>query len=147
MRAAFLLVSLMCASPLAMAVDDFRVLRLEQDVRALEREVQTLRRLVGEMQQRAQRSDPTYQFSVEQPSQTDETNDAWLKAAAWNRLRVGMSELEVIEILGKPSALRPDAQNRRALLYSLEIGTTNFLSGAVSFADGKVVEIQKPALK
>ena len=49
MRAAILLVSLMCAPSLAAAVDDFRVMRLEQDIRTLEREVQTLRRLVGDL--------------------------------------------------------------------------------------------------
>ena len=147
MRTLILLLSLLSAGPLVAAVDDFRVLRLEQDIRTLEREVQTLRRLVSELQQRAQRTDPTYQFNVEPSAQAAETNDGWLKASAWKRLRVGMSELEVIEILGKPTALRPDPQNRRALLYSLEIGTTNFLSGAVSFSGGKVVDIQQPALK
>jgi hypothetical protein len=58
-----------------------------------------------------------------------------------------MSELQVIEILGKPTALRTDAQGRRALLYTLEIGTTGFLTGSISFVDGKVVEMQRPALK
>ena len=57
------------------------------------------------------------------------------------------SELQTIEILGKPTALRPDAQGRRASLYTLEIGATGFLTGSVSFQDGKVVEVQRPTLK
>ena len=121
-------------------------MKLEQDVRTLERQVQSLERLVSELE-RSRRADPTVRLGSNRAAAATEDDQAWLKASAWNRVRTGMSELEVIEILGKPTALRPDASNRRALLYTLEIGTTSFLTGSVSFAEGKAVEIQKPALK
>jgi hypothetical protein len=134
------------ASPLS-AAEDFRVMKLEQDVRTLEREVQTLQRLVNDLQLRARRTEPTFELDTDRAPQSNDSEQAWLKASAWNRLRTGMSELEVIEILGRPTALRPDANNRRALLYTLEIGTTGFLTGSVAFDNGKVVEIQKPTVR
>ena len=142
----FLVVCALAFAGQAGAQEDYRVMKLEQDVRTLERQVQSLERLVSELE-RARRADPTVRLGNDRTPAPVEDDQAWLKASAWNRVRTGMSELEVIEILGKPTALRPDANNRRALLYTLEIGTTSFLTGSVSFADGKAVEVQKPALR
>jgi hypothetical protein len=145
MRSLLVICVLAFAAP-AGAAEDYRVMKLEQDVRTLERQVQSLERLVSELE-RSRRTDSTVRLGKDRSSTPVEDDQAWLKAAAWNRVRTGMSELEVIEILGKPTALRPDASDRRALLYTLEIGTTSFLTGSVSFADGKAVDIQKPTLR
>ena len=140
--AVFLYATLVAGS--AFGAEDFRVMKLEQDMRNLERHVQTLQRQVGDLQQQLRRSDPTIRFSEPSTAQHDDT---WLNATAWERVKLGMSELQVIEILGKPTALRPDASGRRALLYTLEIGTNAFLTGAISFENGKAIEIQLPTLK
>ena len=147
MRTLLLLAGLFPFATPLLAAEDFRVMKLEQDVRTLEREVQTLQRLVNELQQRARRSDPMFELKNDSTAQPMEADTPWLKASAWNRVKPGMSELEVIEILGKPTALRPDANDRKALLYTLDIGTTSFLTGSVAFDGGKVVEIQKPTLR
>lgn len=138
-----------CAALLAgpaLAAEDFRVMKLEQDMRTLERHVQTLQRQLLDMQQQVRRSDPSYSLSGERGAPSD-SEQRWLSADAWNRVRPGMDELRVIEILGRPTALRPDSAGRRALVYTLEIGSTGFLTGAVSFEGGKVVEVQRPILK
>ena len=142
----FLVVCALAFAGSVSAQEDYRVMKLEQDVRTLERQVQSLERLVSELE-RSRRADPTGRLSNERAAAPVQDDPAWLKASAWNRVRTGMSELEVIEILGKPTALRPDASNRRALLYTLEVGTMSFLTGSVFFAEGKAVEIQKPALR
>ncbi len=146
MRAFLIALALVLAIP-AHAAEDFRVMKLEQDVRTLERQVQALQRLVGELQLRARQANPALEVNADRGASSTEPDQAWLNSAAWNRVRTGMSELEVIEILGKPTAMRPDANDRRALLYTLEIGATSFLTGSVSFGNGKVVEIQKPAVR
>jgi hypothetical protein len=146
MRAFLIALALALAIP-AHAAEDFRVMKLEQDVRTLERQVQALQRLVGELQLRARQANPALEVNADRGASSTEPDQAWLNSAAWNRVRTGMSELEVIEILGKPTAMRPDANDRRALLYTLEIGATSFLTGSVSFDNGKVVEIQKPAVR
>jgi hypothetical protein len=145
MRSAFVCALLLATS--AHAAEDYRVMKLEQDMRTLERHVQTLERQVLELQRRLQSADPGYEPPPRRESTAAETEQKWLNAAAWERVSEGMSELQVVELLGKPTALRPDARGRRALLYTLEIGTTGFLTGAVSFENGKVVEVQKPTLR
>ena len=146
MRILLIVCALAFAGPLA-AAEDYRVMKLEQDVRNLEREVQALQRLVTDLQHRARQVDPSFTPSTGRTTPAPEGEQLWLKASAWNRVRTGMSELEVIEILGKPTALRPDANDRRALLYTLEFGQMAFLTGSVSFVDGKAVEIAKPTLR
>ena len=145
MRIAYAVCLVMLTST-AVAADDFRVMKLEQDMRNLERQVQTLQRQLAETQQALRHSSPTMEWPSTYATQL-ESDRQWLSASAWNRVKAGMSELQVVEILGKATALRPDSQGRRALLYTLEIGTTGFLTGSVSFVDGKAVEVQHPELK
>jgi outer membrane protein assembly factor BamE (lipoprotein component of BamABCDE complex) len=140
---------LVCAALLAgsaSAAEDYRVMKLEQDMRTLERQLQALQRQLQDIQQQASRAGTSIELSGA-GSPTPDPEQQWLKADIWNRVRPGMDELQVIEILGKPTALRPDSAGRRSLLYTLEIGTTAFLTGAVSFENGKVVDVQRPALK
>jgi hypothetical protein len=146
MKSAFLFCVFLLAN-VANAADDFRVMKLEQDMRNLERQVQMLQRQLSELQQQSGSAARTYAPRPEREPSTNEDAEKWLSTAAWDRVRAGMSELQVVEILGKPTAVRPDAEERRALLYTLEIGTTGFLTGSISFDAGKVVAIQKPALR
>ena len=79
------------------------------------------------------------------PSPVIDTS-GWLDAAKWKKLRPGMSELEVISLLGVPTSTR-ERDGARELLYAMEIGSTAFLGGGVLLRDRKVVEIQVPTLK
>jgi hypothetical protein len=71
----------------------------------------------------------------------------WMDNAEWERIKPGMPEMEVIRILGVPNSLRDADQGRKVIFYALEIGTARFLSGSVTLADHRVVEVQKPSLK
>ena len=129
------------------AADDFKLIKLEQQVLDLERQVEDLSRQVAQLQQRgvgatAQRAAP-----AERPV-APAGSPLWLSAASWRRVRTGMSEFEVIDILGPPSALRgaPDSDSR-TLMYAMEIGSSGFLSGSVQLKDRRVVEIQIPVLQ
>jgi hypothetical protein len=144
MRCAVCLCAILFATAVD-AADDFRVMKLEQDVRTLERQLQSLQRQLDDLQRQLRNDQPA--IELRSSPADDAMNEKWLSAATWNRIRRGMSELEVIELLGKPTALRPDAQGRSALLYTMEIGTTGFLSGSVSFDAGKVVDVQVPTLR
>jgi len=145
MRLAILMTALLSVT--AQGAEDFRVMKLEQDMRNLEREVRTLQRQVDAISQQAgRRTDPIYESSSSR-TPPGETEQAWLSASAWNRVRAGMEELQVIEVLGTPTALRTDDRGRKSLLYTLEIGSTGFLSGSVEFENRKVVEVLRPTLK
>jgi hypothetical protein len=146
MRQALFAFALLITAGLA-AADDFKVIKLEQDVRNLEREVQTLMRQVTELRAQLDRSGDRSSFP--EPSAATApppTTPSWLDVANWDRLRPGMDELAVIGALGPPTTMR-DESGTRVLLYVMEIGSSGFLSGSVSLRDRKVVDVQKPALK
>jgi hypothetical protein len=146
MRSAFLAL-LVLLGPAAGAADDtFKVIKLEQDVRNLERQVQVLSRQVEELKQRLSRAGDRSLAAPRSPGEPAESSDDWLDASKWDRVRPGMSELEVIGLLGPPTSMRQQG-GERVLLYAMEIGSANFLTGSVQLQERAVVEVNKPVLK
>ena len=127
--------------------DTYRLMKVEQDVRNLEQQVRTLTRQLDELRQQSTRAG-------ERPSSATRTaaasaaasSTAWLEASRWDRVRVGMSELEVINLLGPPTTMRQEG-DERTLLYAMEIGSSGFLGGSIAFRDRAVSEVHKPVLK
>jgi hypothetical protein len=140
-----LLVVLLGQSAVAADDDTYRLMKLEQDVRNLERQVQTLTRQLDEQRQQLSRAgDRTPAASSSAPAGTSST--AWLEASRWDRLKTGMSELEVINVLGPPTSIRQDGDTR-VMLYAMELGVSSFLGGSVEFRDRAVTAVNKPVLK
>lgn len=135
---------LLLAAPIrgAEAQDDYKVIKLEQDVRNLERQLRELTRQVGELQR--QPSSELLRPGAKRP-QPANAGTQWLDIEHWNRLRTGMTELQVIELLGAPTSMRA-GDNSRTLFYAMEIGTSGFLSGSVQLVDRKVAQINQPVL-
>lgn len=130
----------------AAAADDYKIIKLEQDVRRLEQQVRELSRQIGELQR--QTGAPIVPVPGEQETAAPSDPQPWLQAKNWQRLRVGMSELEVIDALGPPTSTRlADDGVARVLFYALEIDAGSFLSGSVEMRDHRVVQINMPALK
>lgn len=128
------------------AADDFKIIKLEQDVRALERQVQVLSRQIDELRLAATRAGDKPSSTARSAPVPAVSFDTWLSVSNWDRLRNGMTELEVIDALGAPTSMRVEGDTR-ILLYAMEIGASGFLSGSVSLQDRQVVEVQKPVLK
>lgn len=130
----------------ALAADDatYRLMKLEQDMRNLERQVQTLTRQIDELKQQAGRPGVSGPRSPAAPTASSSTT--WLEAARWDRVRQGMSELETIGILGPPTSMRQEGA-ARILLYAMEIGSAGFLSGSVELRDREVAQVNKPVLR
>jgi hypothetical protein len=142
-----LLVLLLGQSALAQDDATYRLMKLEQDVRNLERQVQTLTRQLDEQRQQLSRSgDRGLPATHASSAPAGASSTAWLEAARWNRVRTGMSELEVIDVLGPPASTRQEGDTR-VLLYAMEIGSSGFLGGNVEFRDGAVSAINKPVLR
>jgi hypothetical protein len=137
---------LLALSSTVVHAEDFKVIKLEQDVRNLERQVQDLSRQLDEVR-RNTRATGTRSASDSATDAVQHTSNDWLSADNWKRVRNGMSELEVIDLLGPPTSLRGDASSGRTLLYAMEIGSSGFLSGSVRLNERKVVEIEIPTLK
>jgi hypothetical protein len=127
--------------PLAATADDLRVAQLEQEVRRLERNVQSLSRRLDDLQRPS--FDPPRAAA---PASSPPTSSDWLDAAKWRQVKTGMSELEVISLLGAPTSMREE-NGARVLLYALEVGTAGFLGGSVKTRAQKVFEVETPTLK
>lgn len=140
-----LLVLLLTLSAPTLAQTDFKVMKLEQDVRTLERQVDDLKRQLGELQRRANQPG-NLPARPDQHQQQPSASPAWLVTSNWERLQPGMSELQVIELLGPPTSTRAAASSR-TLFYAMEIGASGFLGGNVRLGNGKVVEVVRPALR
>jgi hypothetical protein len=72
--------------------------------------------------------------------------DTWIDAQRWQQLRIGMTELEVLGLLGPPTSMRA-VEEGRVLLYAREIGSSGFLGGSVTLRERVVTRIEKPVLK
>ena len=144
MRTAWLVLAALAAFP-ASAADELKIIKLEQDVRNLERQVQGLNRELAQLRSQLARAGdrrlPSRPTGETAPLSTD-----WLSAAQWDRIRTGMSELEVISTLGPPVSMRVE-DDARVLLYAMEIGTNGFLSGSVTLRDRQVAAVERPMLK
>jgi hypothetical protein len=128
----------------ALAADDVRVTRLEQDVRTLQRDLQNLSRQIDQLRLQTTRPSADGRPPPPPPPVTD--TSGWLDAAKWKKVSPGMSELEVISMLGPPTSTR-EHDGARELFYAMEIGSSAFLGGSVVLRDRQVVAVQAPTLK
>jgi hypothetical protein len=124
------------------AAEDGRVNFLEQEVRRLQQEVLAMRRRLDALERPALNTPGL-------PPRADRSvpaSDTWLDAAKWKKLRVGMSELELLSLLGTPTSMR-EMDGARVMFYAREIGGSAFLGGSVTLRDGVVSEVQPPVLR
>ena len=133
---------LLAALPFAATADDLRIGKLEREVLRLEREVLALSRRIDEIQRPSFTAGrPAAPRAAAQPSGSE-----WIDAAKWRRMKPGMSELDVIGLLGPPTSMREE-NGERVLLYALELGTSGFLGGSVTLRERAVTKVQTPVLR
>ncbi len=117
-------------------------------MRDLQRQVLAQAQQITEL--RAQLNRPAQPGPVSAPARSPQVaagkNEAWLDASRWALLKPGMSELEVVSLLGPPISMR-EKDGDRVLLYAMEIGASGFLSGSVTLRDRVVLKTQKPELQ
>ncbi|HEY1229895.1 MAG TPA: hypothetical protein VGF26_21490, partial [Ramlibacter sp.] len=99
----------------SLAADDARVMRLEQEVRTLQRDFQNLSRQIDQLRLQTTRPGSEGRAPPPPPPLTD--TSGWLDAAKWKKLRPGMSELDVISLLGAPTSTR-EREGAHELLYA-----------------------------
>jgi hypothetical protein len=133
--------------------DDLKINQLEQDVRELKQQLLQHTRRIERLEAESQRSNANRRpAEVVQPRSVEgaqnEVPRAWLDAAKWERVRVGMSESDVLRLLGPPTTARKSNDGaQHTLFYAMELGAGSFLSGSVTLANQQVVEVEKPVLK
>lgn len=142
-----LLVGLACSSAVFAQVDELRVRQLENEVSRLQREIEAQSRRIDELERTARNSAVAPQLPAVAP-QREDSSPAWLVNTNWDRVHVGMKEIDVIARLGRPTSVRTDDDGKRhTLFYALELGPDAVLSGNIRFSDTGVLEIHKPTLR
>jgi hypothetical protein len=68
----------------------------------------------------------------------------WTSAANWSRVKAGMSEADVVEILGPASSVT-SVEDSRTLYYQPGPSSTSTLSGTVTLKDDRVTAMSPPA--
>jgi hypothetical protein len=137
---------LLCSVPtIVSAADDFKILQLEQEVRTLQREVGRLSRELEQLRSQPARPADPAPLPLP-PSRVSAANNLWLDAAKWQQVKAGMSELQVISLLGPPTSMRVENQDR-LLLYAMEIGVSGFLGGSVTLRNRAVADVKLPVLQ
>lgn len=143
-----LLAALVLLAPgLAGAADALKISQLEQDIRLLQQQLIEQARQIEALRMRLSQQPPLLpqaRSPADSPATT--TAGAWLDASKWAQVRPGMSEFEVITLLGPPTTMRT-TDGDRVLLYALEIGATGFLGGSVTLRDRSVFAVQVPQLR
>jgi len=74
----------------------------------------------------------------------DSNIDGWKNPSSWKKIRRGMSEKQVVNILGKPTSIKIIGDDLRTLFYQGEVSSSGYLSGNVGFIDDRVYTINKP---
>lgn len=134
------------AAQAQMPVDDLRVRQLEAEVLRLQQQVDAQTRRIERLEQEARLASPGPPTisGIRAP----DTSPVWLVTANWDRVKTGMTALEVIAILGRPTSTRNDGDGRlRVLFYAMELGPDRYLSGNVRLDDEGVAEVNRPVLR
>lgn len=74
-------------------------------------------------------------------------NLRWTQAEQWEGVKKGITEEQVVELLGAPPRSLKSLKPRVDMVYWYETSirdTTNALRGKISFKDGRVISVQKP---
>lgn len=132
----------------AAPIDEFRLSGIEQSIRDLQTTVREQARTIADLQQQLSGS-TRKSDAIPTPAGTSQlpTEQRWLSLANWQKIKPGMNELQIIEILGMPTQVRLDSAQTRSLLYAMEIGRSGFLTGRVVITAGQSTTVEIPTLK
>jgi hypothetical protein len=143
-------VALLIVTLPAAAQDALRVRQLESDVQRLERDIQAQSRRIDQLEQslRGAGTQPLPTSPSVLRQNAGEGSPAWLVSTNWDRVKVGMKDIEVIALLGRPTTVRKEDDGKRhVLLYALELGPNAVLAGNVELTETGVTQVNKPVLR
>lgn len=134
-------------------LEDYKTRQLAQDVAELQRTVRQQQTRIDQLEREIARvtsRSPRGASGAEKPASPaiDEANQLWLSPKSWDRVQNGMTEAQVLEVLGYPTSARVgDNSGVKTLFYTLQVGSSGFLSGQVELENNRVRVIQKPTLR
>lgn len=148
----FFFLLLLCAS--ALPADPVRMAALEARLAELEARLATAEQETQEVKVLAATGSNTERTGILSNAATLDIISAnawrklrWTQQGQWDGIRKGITEAEVVELLGKAprsvKSLKPRVD--KVLYYETSVmDRSNGLRGSVSFRDGRVVAVTKP---
>lgn len=138
-------------TPAAMADEGARISRLETEIQQLRSQLDEQNRRIQQLEaELARRSAAPVLSAQPRPRAGDPRTEAaaggpqpWHTAPAWARVKPGMSEAQVIAILGAPTAA--EAVGALKSLFYRGVPGRAELGGHVNLKDGQVVAVSQPA--
>lgn len=114
---------------------------LKRTVVEQEKRITQLEALVKQLQQALTSSEPRPSST---PAALTSPSNAfpWHNPSSWDRLIRGMSQRQVIAILGQPTKIEGVAVIK--LFYQGEVANSGFVTGIVTLLDDRVLSIDKP---
>jgi hypothetical protein len=137
----------------AIADDAARISRLETEIQQLRAQVDEQGRRIQHLEaELARRAGPLSLPAPPKPRAGEMRAEApaasgpqpWHSAPAWARVKPGLTEAEVVAILGAPTAA-DSVGALKSLFYRGAAPGGRALSGHVNFRDGVVVAVRQPA--
>jgi outer membrane protein assembly factor BamE (lipoprotein component of BamABCDE complex) len=151
MKALATVAVLAIAAPAGAQLEDYRTRTLMQDVAELKRVVRQQSQRIDQLERELTRLGaklPAPETALPEQKIPQPKDAPWMTAKTWDKVAVGMTEKQVLNILGYPTGSRTDEKTAvKTLFYTVAVGTTGFLSGNVEIEKERVRAVQKPVLK
>src|SRR5579884_2780919 len=114
----------------------------------LEKESAQLKKTVADQERRIAELEKTLKalqaIVAPTPGPLPSPTPAWHSPSSWNQIQLGMSEAQVVQILGPPTHVLA-VVDKRTLYYEPEPRSSTAIKGTVTLMDDRVTAMEPPA--
>jgi hypothetical protein len=137
------------APPLRAQAHDPRLDKLAMEFDQLSMETEDLKRTVADQDKRITELEKSVKMlqSAATPPPAEPIpapTPPWKTPSSWNLIQAGMSEAQVVGILGPPTSVQ-SVEDSRILFYQPDASSTSTLNGSVTLKDDRVKASSPPA--
>lgn len=129
------------------AQESEQVRQLEQDVYLLKNTVVEQGRRIEALEREVRSKSSTTVSNTPSTAQTRPAASAgqpWHDRNSWGRVKDGMSEAQVVSILGRPTSVKIIGGPFKTLFYSGEVSSSGSVSGNIQLRDDRVWQVNTP---
>ena len=131
---------LACSSLASAQTQDSRLDQLEEETARLKATVAEQGRRITELENTIK---TLHAILIPVPKPIPAPTPAWQEPSGWTLLRPGMSEAQVVQILGQPTGVEAET-DVRVLLYETGSSAVKTFKGTVTLIDDRVSAAQPP---